>query len=110
MLPYPEVEVEYQLDINLSIGEEWRTLLDSNELLKIIPEIQCPLVAIHGDYDVHPAEAVKEQFSQVITDFKFVLLERCGHTPWYEKYARDKFYAILKEEILEKNERNYERR
>ncbi len=110
ILSYPEVVVEYQPDINLSVGQEWRTLLDSNELLKILPDIKCPVIAIHGDHDVNPAEAVRNQFSQVIKDFTFILLDKCGHTPWHEKYAIDKFYVILKEEILENNKRNYERR
>ena len=109
-LSHPDDVLEYQPDINLSIGQEWRMLLTNNELLKIIPSIQCPVVAIHGDHDVNPAEAVRNQFSQVIKDFTFILLEKCGHNPWHEKYAVDKFYAILKEEILEKNKRNYERR
>ena len=102
LLSRPDEVLEYQPDINISIGQEWRKLQDSNELMKIIFDIRCPVVAIHGDYDVNPAEAVRKQFSQVIKDFKFVLLEKCGHTPWYEKYAREKFYAILKEEILDK--------
>lgn len=100
MLSHPDDVLEYQPDINLSIAQEWRRLLDSSELMNIIPDIKCPVVAIHGDYDVNPAKAIREQFSRVIKDFKFILLEKCGHTPWYEKYARDKFYAILKEEIL----------
>lgn len=101
-LSHPDDVLEYQPDINISISREWRKLLDSNELMKIISYIKCPVVAIHGDYDVNPAEAVREQFSQFIRDFKFILLEKCGHTPWHEKYARDEFYAILKEEILDK--------
>ncbi len=100
-LPYKDDVLEYQPDINLSIGMEWRKLLDNSELMKIIPDIECPVVAIQGDYDVNPVEAVKEQFSKVIKDFKFFLLEKCGHSPWYEKYARDRFYAILKHEIME---------
>ena len=99
-LPHPDDVLEYQPDINISIGQEWRKLLDSSEMMNIIPDLKCPVVAIHGDYDVNPAEAVKIQFSGVIKDFRFILLEKCGHTPWYEKYARDRFYAILKEEIL----------
>ena len=81
-LSHPDDVLEYQSDINISIGREWRRLLDSSELLKIIPDIKCPVVAIHGEYDVNPAEAVREQFSQVIKDFKFILLEKCGHSPW----------------------------
>jgi len=35
-----------------------------------------------------------------VKNFRFILLEKCGHEPWKEKYARDKFYEILKKEIV----------
>ena len=28
-----------------------------------------------------------------------LLLKRCGHTPWREKYAREEFFRILAEEL-----------
>jgi pimeloyl-ACP methyl ester carboxylesterase len=99
MIPNQDDVVEYQLAINISVGLDTRRKLADGELLTMISGIKCPVTAIHGDYDIRPAEAVREQFLQ-IKDFKFFLLEKCGHTPWYEKYARDTFYAILKEEIL----------
>jgi pimeloyl-ACP methyl ester carboxylesterase len=102
MLQNQDDVVEYQLAINISVGLDTRRKLADGALSTMISDIKCPVTAIHGDYDIRPYEAINEQFSQVIKDFKFVLLERCGHTPWYEKYARDTFYAILKEEILEK--------
>jgi pimeloyl-ACP methyl ester carboxylesterase len=57
------------------------------------------VIAIHGDYDPHPAEGVQKPLSSVLRDFRFVLLEKCGHTPWLERQARESFYHILKEEI-----------
>jgi len=35
-----------------------------------------------------------------VKNYRFILLEKCGHEPWQEKYARDKFYEILKKEIV----------
>ena len=100
MLPNRDDVVEYQLAINISVGLDTRRKLADGELLTILPGIKCPVIAIHGDYDIRPAEGVRLPLSDAIKDFRFILLEKCGHTPWYEKYARDKFYAILKEEIL----------
>ena len=54
--------------------------------------IKCPVIAIHGDYDPHPYEGVKKPLARVINDFNFILLEKCGHTPWKEKEVRKKFY------------------
>jgi pimeloyl-ACP methyl ester carboxylesterase len=100
MLPDRDDVMEYQLAINISVGLDTRRKLAGGELLTMISGITCPVVAIHGDYDIRPAEGVRLPLSDAVKDFRFILLEKCGHTPWYEKYARDSFYAILKEEIL----------
>jgi len=99
LLPYEDDVPEYQPDTNESIGQEYRRLFDGNQLLRTVPDIKCPVVAIHGDYDVLPAEGVNEPFSRLIKDFRFVVLKKCGHYPWYEKYARDEFFRILRREI-----------
>ena len=62
-------------------------------------KIKCPVTAIHGDYDPHLADGVRIPLSRVLKDFKFILLEKCGHEPWIEKYAKDKFFNVLREEI-----------
>ncbi|MFH1652023.1 MAG: alpha/beta hydrolase, partial [Chloroflexota bacterium] len=54
---------------------------------------------IHGDADPHSAEGVKVPLSRVLPDFRFILLERCGHEPWIERAARDTFYKILRSEV-----------
>ena len=61
--------------------------------------ILCPVVAIHGDYDPHPAEGIDVPLSEVLEDFRFVLLEKCGHTPWIEAEARDVFYNVIRREL-----------
>jgi pimeloyl-ACP methyl ester carboxylesterase len=71
----------------------------SGTLFEMGRKIECPVVAIHGDYDTHPWEGVKAPLSRVLKVFKFVLLEKCGHEPWVEKYARDEFFKVLREEI-----------
>jgi pimeloyl-ACP methyl ester carboxylesterase len=67
--------------------------------LELAKKIQCPVVAIHGDYDPHPAEGVEKPLRQALKDFKSILLKDCGHEPWKERRARDRFYSVLKEEL-----------
>jgi len=98
-IPYKDEVLEYQLDINISVGLELYKLQESGELTGLGREIACPVAAIHGDYDPRPAEAVKKPLSRVVKDFKFILLEKCGHYPWMEKYARDEFFRVLRREI-----------
>ncbi len=92
-------QIEFQADIFKSVWKEAMELRRSGELLELGKKILCPVVAIHGDYDSHPAEGVEKPLSAVISDFRFILLENCGHKPWIERQARDRFYAILREEI-----------
>lgn len=67
-------------------------------MLRLAKEVRCPVLAIHGDYDPHPAGAIKN-LSDVFRDFRFILLEECGHRPWLERHARDKFFEVLKAEV-----------
>ncbi len=98
-LPHDSELLEYQHDINQSVWDQASNLRSSGELLELGRRIQCPVLAIHGDYDSHLPEGVKEPLSRVLKDFRFILLEKCGHCPWIERSARGRFYDILKSEI-----------
>jgi pimeloyl-ACP methyl ester carboxylesterase len=88
-----------QPQIHQQVWGEAAALRKSGRLLALSQQIQCPVVAIHGDYDPHPAQGVEQPLSAVLTDFRFSLLRNCGHLPWLEKEARDKFYEILTAEL-----------
>jgi len=91
--------LECQYDIYQQIWKQARKLRKSTKLLEFGKAIQCPVLAIHGDYDPHPYEGVRQPLSLVLKDFRFVLLEQCGHKPWIERSAKDIFYKILKDEV-----------
>ena len=97
--PNKDETLEYQHGINMSVGSEFHKILRTKELLNIGAKIKCPVVAIHGDYDLRLASVVERPLSARIHDFKLVLLEKCGHYPWMERYARDKFFEVLRKEI-----------
>jgi len=95
-----DIEVlDVQHDLSLSVWNDAVELRKSGQLLDLGKQIQCPVVAIHGDYDPHPSEGVLKPLSAVLKNFHFILLKNCGHLPWIERGARDKFYEILKEEL-----------
>ncbi len=87
--------IDCKYDIFQSVWKEAEELRKSGELLRIAGNINCPVVAVHGDYDPHPAEGVSKLLSNTIRDFKFILIEKCGHEPWNETYAKEEFYSIL---------------
>ena len=72
----------------------------SGDLLKEAEKIKCSVVAIHGDYDPHPANGVKIPLEKKIVDFQFFLLEKCGHKPWTERYARSQFFQLINSVLI----------
>jgi pimeloyl-ACP methyl ester carboxylesterase len=94
---YESLHVRY--DAGQRVWREAESLRRSGELIEMGKQITCPVVAIHGDYDSHPAEGVERPLSRVLRDFRFVLLQNCGHLPWLERQARDRFYGIVRSEI-----------
>jgi pimeloyl-ACP methyl ester carboxylesterase len=99
-VPYEDEISEYQYEVYQSVWQQAQELRSGGKLLDLGKKIQCPIVALHGDYDPHPAEGVKEPLSRTLKDFRFILLEKCGHRPWLERSASDRFYVILKQELL----------
>ncbi len=98
-LPVADETIKLQFNIYRAV---WRTAAEmrrSGELLDLGKQIRCPVVAIHGDYDPHPAEGVQQPLESVLKDFRFILLTKCGHEPWREKDARAKFYSVLLKEL-----------
>jgi pimeloyl-ACP methyl ester carboxylesterase len=88
-----------QSAIYASVWPEAAELRRSGALLDLASRVRCKIVAIHGDYDPHPADGVREPLSSVAMDFRFVLLPQCGHTPWLERYARAAFLRALEAEL-----------
>jgi pimeloyl-ACP methyl ester carboxylesterase len=98
-LPHKSEAIECQYDIHKNVWEQASKLRSSGKLLDYGKKIQCPVVAIHGNYDPHPSQGVRRPLSHVLKDFRFILLEKCGHQPWIERSCKDRFYNILKSEV-----------
>lgn len=71
----------------------------SGELLDAAAAIRCPVTAIHGTDDPHPAAGVRDPLARLLPDARFIMLDRCGHTPWRERYARGRFFSVLRAEL-----------
>ena len=82
-----------------SVWAEAETMRSSGELLRHARKINCQVLAIHGDYDPHPYNGVKIPMEKYAKNFRFCLLENCGHEPWNEISAKKSFYDILEKEI-----------
>lgn len=98
-VPHKDEVLEVRYRIFKSVWNDAEKLRSSGRLLQLAEQIQCPITALHGDYDPHPAEGVEKPLSKRLNDFRFMLLKNCGHTPWIERQARDEFFRILAEEL-----------
>ncbi|PKL59660.1 MAG: alpha/beta hydrolase [Methanomicrobiales archaeon HGW-Methanomicrobiales-4] len=85
---------------HLMVWEEAAALRRTGKLLACFQRISCPVVAIHGVYDPHPAAGVRDPLTAVLSDFRFIPLEKCGHCPWEEVEARDCFFSHAQNRII----------
>lgn len=99
LLPHTDEILECDYSHFQNVWTEAVQLRKSGELLALGRDICCPVVAIHGDYDPHPFEGIVTPLSGVVKDFRFTLLPHCGHCPWLEKEARERFYELIREEL-----------
>lgn len=58
--------------------------------------ITCPVLMLHGSYDPHPGGVIRDGLQKFIPHLEYTELDRCGHSPWIEEYARDPFLSILR--------------
>lgn len=98
---YEDEAFHSQYDVFRGVWDQACELRRNGVLVQMARAIRCPVIAIHGDYDPHPAKGVDEPLSRECPDFRFILLPKCGHRPWIERYASDAFYEALVKEIKE---------
>ena len=89
-----------QCDINERVWSDYVILRDRPGYLKReFSKIDIPVTVIHGEYDPHPIEGIRPFLEKCLRDVKFHILPECGHYPWIERRAHDRFFEILKREI-----------
>lgn len=71
----------------------------SGDLMRYIQSVACPIHIIHGDYDPHPLEGVINPLDSLCIPYRLQTLQKCGHAPFDEKFAEERFYQVL-EQIL----------
>jgi pimeloyl-ACP methyl ester carboxylesterase len=99
VLPHKRERITCRAGIFQNVWAQAQKMRSSGELLALGEKIKCPVVAVHGDYDPHPAQGIKTPLSGVLKNFRFILLKKCGHCPWHERYARKRFYEVLRKEL-----------
>jgi len=57
--------------------------------------IEGSVAMIHGCEDPHPGRLIHESLMPFIRNIQYHELLRCGHKPWIEREAKDRFYELL---------------
>lgn len=84
-----------------SISLEITQLRQTGEMFNMGKSIDCEVIVIHGTHDFHPAFAMKASLEKLGIKFRYYELDKCGHTPWKEKYAKKAFFDILTSVVSE---------
>jgi len=59
--------------------------------------ITSPVIMLHGTYDPHPGQMIRASLAPYLPQLEYHQWERCGHSPWVEKHARDDFFAVMRQ-------------
>jgi pimeloyl-ACP methyl ester carboxylesterase len=57
--------------------------------------IRVPVLMIHGEVDPHPGTTIRDDLRTCIPHLEYVELAECGHSPWLERRARQRFYEVI---------------
>jgi len=92
--------IEVQYELYAKVWSDFIALRDRPDYLKNkFSEIKLPVTIIHGEFDPHPIDGIRPFLESCLTDTHFYILPKCGHYPWLERHAKERFYDILGKEI-----------
>ena len=92
--------LEAQPDINERVWSDFKVLRDRpNFLADEFSKIGIPVIVIHGEHDPHPIKGIRPLLESCLLDVRFEILPQCGHYPWVERHARERFFEILTREL-----------
>ncbi|MDP6113569.1 MAG: alpha/beta hydrolase [Planctomycetota bacterium] len=63
--------------------------------------IQSPILMLHGRYDPHPGQMIRASLEPYLPQLEYLEWDRCGHSPWVEKFVRNEFFALLREWLVQ---------
>ncbi|MGP8158267.1 MAG: alpha/beta fold hydrolase [Thermoplasmata archaeon] len=99
LVPHPPADAETDPSAFRAVWAEADAMRQSGALVRALRRVQAPVVVLHGTADPHPLQGVVEPLRRAGVDPRVVVLERCGHEPWWERYARVPFFLELRKEL-----------
>src|SRR5271157_4078750 len=99
LLPHRPGTVRFDPRMYQKIWPEAEKMRATGALAGALRRIQAPVLVLHGANDPHPVRGVVDPLRAAGVNVRVVLFRRCGHTPWWERYARDAFLRALRKEL-----------
>ena len=102
--PYPPFD-------SVAHGQTWQDMIRlqaEGVYPAALSAIRRPVMMLHGAYDPHPGRMIHASLQPHIPHLEYTEWERCGHTPWEERYAREGFFECLVDWLEEKGRGNRE--
>ncbi len=59
--------------------------------------IQSPAIMLHGADDPHPGQIIHAGLKPYLPQLQYHEWERCGHSPWTERWVREEFFAVMRD-------------
>ena len=92
--------IETQYDVFTGVWPQFAALRDRPGYLKnLFAKITAPVIVIHGAYDPHPIDGIRPFLESCLKDVVFHVLPDCGHYPWIERKAKDRFYELIEKAL-----------
>ena len=82
-------------EMHNKVWSEAAGLRTNGKLLASFQNIKGRIYLIQGELDPHPVKGVTISLQEKGVPCETYILEKCGHSPFMEKYAKDEFYKIL---------------
>ena len=82
-------------EMHNKVWSEAAKLRTGGKLLTSFKNIKSKIYVIQGQVDPHPVKGVTIPLQENGISCETYVLEKCGHSPFMEKYAKDEFYKIL---------------
>jgi len=102
--PYPDKEESEPFDIKAH-EETWNDMA-ALQADGIYPSafgvIESPVLMLHGQFDPHPGNTIRDSLLPHLPQLEYHEWERCGHSPWTEKSARELFFSVICEWLANK--------
>ncbi len=76
--------------------EDMMRLQSDGTYPKAFTAITSDVLMLHGNYDPHPGPMIRESLRPFIRRLEYLELDRCGHSPWLERFARTEFFMTMK--------------